>query len=163
MTSELVRDVRNRHVWLMGKTLEILRHILRDVGQEQAQTLRDGSEGWTVLEVLCHLRDFDRIFHDRALLMIEQDTPELVPQDHEALATEHRYNEQLLDVVFAELVASRHNFIEFFKTLDDEQWSREGKHPERDRFTMTDAVMQVGLHDCDHIEQITRILEQAKS
>ena len=39
-------------------------------------------------------------------------------------------------------------------------WERGGVHPERDNFTMTDAVMQVGLHDLDHLEQITRVLAQ---
>jgi len=48
--------------------------------------------------------------------------------------------------------------IAFFASLTPEQWARDGVHPEREGFTMTDAVMQVGLHDLDHLEQITRIL-----
>lgn len=35
---------------------------------------------------------------------------------------------------------------------------RAGIHPKRGHFTMTDAVIQVGHHDCMHLEQITRIL-----
>ena len=38
--------------------------------------------------------------------------------------------------------------------------ARAAIHPERDSFTMTDAAMQVGLHDLDHLEQITRALAQ---
>jgi uncharacterized damage-inducible protein DinB len=159
---DLMTDIRKSHVWLMSKTLEILGNILRDVPEETARTLRDGVDGWTILEVLCHLRDFDRIFRERAQMMLDQEMPDLPAYDHEQMAIDNAYNEQSFAYVFSELVESRHDFIAFFKTLDSEEWEREGKHPERERpFSMTDALMQVGLHDADHLEQITRILEQA--
>jgi hypothetical protein len=59
---------------------------------------------------------------------------------------------------FAELSQLRARFREFFKGLTDEQWARAGLHPERGRFTVMDAALQVCTHDASHLEQITRIL-----
>lgn len=155
-----IHKTRKRHIWMMGKTMDILGHVLKHVTQEQAQTLRDGIGGWTVLEVVGHLRDFDGFFHGRAQQMVAEENPQLPAYDHEKLALERNYNGQDLAYVYDELVQSRRRTIAFFEGLTDEQWECVGVHPERGYFTMTDAVIQVGMHDVDHLEQITRILEQ---
>lgn len=156
--------VRQRSIALMQKTLDTLTNIMQNVDDHMAVTLRDphdGDKGWTTLEVLCHLRDFDEFFHGRAVMMRDQGHPQLPAYDHEALAIERRYNEQNPAEVLADLQQKRARFVTFFQNLTDEQWERTGVHPERDSFDMTDAVMQVGHHDAIHIEQITRILAQA--
>ena len=158
-----LQPIRQRHIALMQKTLDILIGMLRPVDQERATTLRDlsdGEAGWTTLEVLCHLRDFDGYFRGRAVMMAMQENPALPAYDHEAIAVERRYNEQNLQRVLDELMASRRETVDFFEELSDAQWARTGTHPERGDFTMTDAVMQVGLHDVVHVEQIVRILGQ---
>lgn len=156
--SVLMANVRKRHIFLMEKTLQILENVLKNITQEEAMTLRDGENGWTILEVVCHLRDFDGFFRGRAEMMLMQDYPELPAYDHESLAIAMKYNEQDLREALAQLSESRERFIEFFNGLTDEQWEKAGIHPERGHFTMTDAVMQVTTHDANHLEQITRIL-----
>ncbi len=156
-------DLRNRHILLMQHSLSILGNVLADVSQEIATTLRDpndGDRGWTTLEVLCHLRDYDQIFQQRARLIASEENPRFTPSDHEALARDRRYNEQDLRQVYADLVNSRATFVEFFQSLRDEQWERAGVHPERGPFSMTDACAQVGTHEILHTEQILRILRQ---
>lgn len=159
--------VRRRHVKLMRQTLETLGHIVHTTTPNDARTFRDpddGDKGWTSLEILCHLRDFDQFFYDRAVMILEQDHPDLPAYDHEQIAIDRQYNQQDWHTAYAELVESRHRFREWFKALSDEQWERVGNHPERDHpFTLTDAAMQIGLHDVTHIEQITRILRQRRS
>lgn len=149
---------QRRYVWLMGETLQVLGHLLTQVTQEQAQTLRDGEDGWTVLEVVCHLRDFNGFFFKRAQMIVEQDNPALPAYDHEAIAIEQRYNEQNLREAFVALADEREAFRDFFKNLTEEQWTRVGIHPEKGVFSLIDAAAQVGTHELDHIEQITRIL-----
>ena len=161
MTTGLMTKVRTRHINLMDKTCATIGNILQTISQEQAMTWRDpkdGDKGWTVLEVLGHLADYDGFFYLRAAMILEQVYPQLPAYDHEALAIEHAYNEQDMTVVYARLVESRQRFIEFFQNLSDEQWNRAGVHPEKGHFTLTDAVMQVGSHDITHLEQITRIM-----
>lgn len=152
---------RAGHIRLMQYSLATLEFMLADVSQHVATTRRDpsdGDKGWTVLEVVCHLRDFDRIFRSRARQMLAESEPALQGYDHERMAVEFHYNDQDLRTALAELHLSRMETAALFEELQGEQWERSGIHPERGRFTMDDALMQVGLHDMLHIEQITRIL-----
>ena len=153
-------QVRERHIGAMRTSCDILEHILQGVTNEQARTLRDGPDGWSIIEIVCHLRDFDEIFYQRAQMMQTQEQPQLPAYDHEAMAVDRAYQQADLAEAMAALKTSRGRFVSFLAALTPEQWERDGAHPERDSFTMTDAAMQVGLHDLDHLEQITRVLRQ---
>jgi hypothetical protein len=155
--------VRQRHIGLMRLTGRTISNLLQTVDATTAVTLRDpddGEKGWTILEIMGHLRDFEGYFHGRAQMILDQDTPELPGYDHEALAIAHRYNEQNLAEVIVDWQQKREAFLTFFHNLTDEQeqWERAGIHPERGHFTLTDALMQVSGHDIVHLEQMTRIL-----
>ncbi|MBZ0302658.1 MAG: DinB family protein [Anaerolineae bacterium] len=157
-------QLRDRHLTIIEATCAAFGHVLRTITQEQAQTWRDQNDapnGWTALEVLGHLADFDEYFYQRAVMMLEQDNPQLPAYNHKALAVEHAYNQQDKDAVYARLVQSRARFITFFRQLTDEQWARVGVHPERGHFTMWDALMQVATHDSRHLEQLIRIISGA--
>ncbi len=151
-------QVHERQISSMRLTCEILGHILRNVTADDARALRDGPDGWSIIEIVCHLRDFDEIFHRRARMMLELEHPQLPAYDHEALAIERNYQNESLDDAYGALMASRTRFLAFFEALTPAQWKRGGSHPERDSFSMTDALMQVSAHDLDHLEQITRVL-----
>lgn len=153
-------QARERQISAMRLGCEILGHILQNVSADEARSLRDGPDGWSIIEIVCHLRDFDEIFHKRAIMMLEQDHPQLPAFDHEAMAIERDYQADSLADAYGSLKASRANFAAFFEALTPAQWARGGVHPERDSFSMTDALMQVSAHDLDHLEQITRVLAQ---
>lgn len=147
-----------RHLRMMKHNMRILEHLMVTVTQEQAQTWRDGPDGWSLLEILCHLRDFDRVFRDRAALIRDNDGVALEPYDHLQMVIDGAYNEQNKDEVLEAFKASRVETREFFKALTDEQWSHSAIHPESGAFGMVDQFIQLGTHDIDHIEQITRVL-----
>lgn len=152
-----------RALSMMKTTLKILENVLQNVSQEEATTYRDNGDGWTVLEVVGHLLDFEGFFRGRAEMMVAEDTPDLPGYDHEALAIANKYNEQNLRAQMAALRTSRELSREFYKGLSAESWQRNGNHPERDSFTMTDSIVQYSMHDADHLEQITRILNEKQT
>jgi len=151
-------NVQKRHIRLMRLTCDTLGNILAGMSGETATTLRDGPDGWTVLEVVCHLRDFDQYFFGRVKLMLNGDYPLLPAYDHEQIAIEGNYNQQNLQQAYAELRESRQMFAAFFEGLTEGQWALAGVHPENGHWTMLDSLVQVGSHDVTHLEQITRIL-----
>lgn len=161
MTS--LQQVQERHIGAMRLSGEVLRHLMQNLDDEAARASRDGPDGWSIVEIMCHLRDFDAIFRSRAQMMLKQDHPTLPAYDHEAMALESAYQQESLDRVCEQFTASRRRTIALFRALTPRQWQRAGVHPERDSFTMTDAAMQVGLHDLDHLEQITRVLAQSNA
>lgn len=158
-----IEAIRKHYIALIKYSCETLGNIASTVPQEAAVTLRDrndGDKGWTTVEVMCHLRDFDDIFYRRAQMMLATAVPQLPAFDHEAMAVDGAYNSQRLTDAFDQLASSRARFIDFFNGLSDEQWAASGIHPEKGLFTMTNALMQVAGHDAVHLEQITRILAQ---
>lgn len=165
MTYPNMDKLRERHIGLMLKTLDTIKNFTRHLSQSDATTYRDGGDGWTVLEVLCHLRDYDQIFYERAVTIRDAaSVPTLPVYDHVGMVTERNYNAQDLHAVVDALASTRPRTAAFYQALTAEQWERHGIHPEREGlFTMTDALMQVGMHDCDHIEQMTRILAERKT
>lgn len=144
----------------MQKNVQILAHILTTINQEDARRWRDGADGWTILEVVCHLRDYDEIFLERGQLMVNQDTPTYPVYDHLALVVDKAYNDQDLTAVMSQLHDSRAHFIDFFTKLDEAQWQVEGNHVEHGRFTMEALAAHVSWHDANHLEQITRIISE---
>ena len=160
MTS--IETIRNRHIGLMRKSVQTLGNIIQPLTLEEATTWRDSGDGWTVTEVMCHLRDFDVFFYGRAEMMVALEDPILPAYDHEQLAIDLKYNEQNVFEVYESLKTHREKFAQFFDGLEGEQWDHEGKHPERDSFVMLDSLMQVGLHDNVHMEQMTRIIAEKK-
>jgi len=145
----------------MEKSYKILGMVLDEVTQEQAQTLREGSDGWTILEIVCHVRDYQEIFMRRAQRMLEEDNPTIVPYDataREAMIIDNNYAGQNLREVFTDYVATRHEYIALLSGLEDEALDRTGTHPMVGTIAVTTSIFHTIMHDADHTEQIARIL-----
>lgn len=140
--------------------LALLENIFQRVTAEQATTLRDGPNGWTPLEILCHLRDFDVIFRERGGQMLAEENPQFIKYDADKLAAERAYNQQTVAQALAEMKVYRTQLIAFFEPLAEEQWNRTGAHFRLGAFTMTDVLTHITWHDANHLEQLTRVLAQ---
>ena len=150
--------------WLLEgleHSCKTLGHVLAGVTQEQAQTIRDGDDGWSVLEILCHLRDYQAIFAERIRRILDEDLPIFTPYNETArlaLVVENDYANQDMRAVFADYAATRRRMIDLLTSLDADQWQREGGFALDDIVDLTMPVVHTLLHDADHTEQIARIL-----
>jgi hypothetical protein len=146
----------------MVRTPAILQAVLHGVTQDQAVSATDGPNGWSVIEILCHLRDFDGYFQQRCHLMLAEANPALPAFDHEAIAIKQNYQAQQLVNVWPAYAASRQRFVALVESLTDEQLNRPGIHPESGPITVLDQSLRAVLHDIDHSEQIARSLGRAE-
>ena len=150
--------------WLLEgleHSCKTLGHILADLTQERAQTIRDGADGWSVLEILCHLRDYQTIFAERIRRILDENMPIFTPYDETArlaMVVENDYANQNLRAVFADYSETRRQMIDLLASLDDDQWQREGRFADDDIVDLTMPVVHTLLHDADHTEQIARLL-----
>jgi hypothetical protein len=140
------------------KTHVLLETLLSGVDQSTATSLRDGADGWNCVEIVCHLRDFELVWQERARLIIGQENPPLPVFDHEGMAIEKNYAAQQLDAVWAERTDLRRASLAMMESWSDEQWRRTGDHPEAGQITLLEMGMQMAFHDIDHAEQIARVL-----
>lgn len=161
-----MQDIRVLRGWQIQKLqqgLSSIQSIVETTAPDDATTYRDGGQGWTVLEVMCHLRDFEGLFMERATLTVQQDNPELPFPDPDLLAQMHTYNKQQLTEVYTAWRGRRQELIAFFQARDEADWERPAQHPKRGPFTLTDQLFLCALHDSIHIEQMLRILREQRT
>ena len=154
--------IRGWHIDQLRKSLKMLDSILKPISPLDATTYRDGGAGWTVLEVLCHLRDYEDVFRERSTLTVEREFPDLPNPNPDEWAVERRYNEQDLRAVYSDWVNRRNGFLAYLEGLDESSWQRTANHPRRGSMSLQDQLTLTAWHDVNHIEQITRILAEKK-
>jgi DinB superfamily len=161
----MIRGILNQGKALrtLRKTAALLDSTLRDLTTEQASTLRDGPDGWSVLLIVCHLRDYEIAWRERTEAILAHDHPVFTTFDHMALVETNQYARQDLHAVLRDLAERRAALIARIEPLDDAQWLRSGAHPEQGPGTLLDIAINAGLHDLDHLEQITRCLAPLRS
>lgn len=147
----------------MRKSADVLHLLLKDVSQEQATAARDGADGWNVVEIMCHLRDFDEIFFARGKRLASVMNPSLAPYDHQQLAIDNDYANQQLAEALSAFMDNRAEFIAWLKERERHEWLNVGKHPKMGKMTLLDQALQVYQHDLDHTEQIIRILKESNN
>jgi uncharacterized damage-inducible protein DinB len=155
--------LRGWHLDQLRKSVPIINTVMQGSSLSDMRTYRDGGTGWTLLEVLCHLRDYEALFLERAQMTIEQTSPTLNNLNPDELAAERHYNEQDLSEVYAEWSKRRGAFLDFLGQLDDAGWERVAIHPRRGPMSVQDQLALIAWHDVNHIEQMTRILAEKQS
>lgn len=154
--------IRNWQMDMLRKNLSVVGHIVDDTTQADATSFRDGGEGWTVLEVVCHLRDWEMLFLERARMTLTQDFPTLPNPNPAEAATEREYSTQDLQAVYAEWRENRGMFLNFLESIGESDWERAANHPVRGNFTLNDQLLLTAWHDVNHIEQMAHILDEKK-
>jgi hypothetical protein len=147
-----------RSLMYMRKTPVILKTILSGVTQERAQQATDGPGGWSVVEVMCHLRDWEPVFQERVRLILETNNAQLPHYDQEEMAKKGNYASENLQAAFDTYLARRRELVSQLLTLTDDQWQRRGSHPRMGDHSMIDLAGNAALHDLNHIEQIVLAL-----
>lgn len=109
---------------------------------------------WTVLEVVCHLRDSAERLGERLQLIATQDNPLLPVFDENALVTENRYAEELLPLALMRYVEHRGRTIELLRGLPPGGWARTGVHQERGPQTFQQVAETIVRHDTEHLNQL---------
>jgi DinB superfamily len=137
---------------------ETFKHLTSLVTQEEAKTFRETPTAWTILEVMCHLKDFEVVFIERVEVMLKKITPTFAAFDQNEAVLENKYSEQTLSEVVQAFSLYRERTISLFKNLEPQQWQRMGLHPKRGRMSMTDMPENLIFHDTKHIRQVSRIL-----
>jgi hypothetical protein len=141
---------------------ETLTALLDGVSEAQARSAKGGDENWSVLEVVCHLRDAAQIGLQRMEAMRDQENPRISGYDQEALARERKYREDDLCAALAAFIAARGRHVAALSTLEPEQWERQGEHSELGRITIFEHTAHMASHDAVHCAQIASQLLAAK-
>lgn len=151
-------DLQHDLLDALKATPETLTGLLAGVSETQARQATGGDENWSVIEVICHLRDAEEISLQRSLAMRDQDNPLIVGYDQEALARERKYHQADLQSALAGFMAFRQRHLEVLAGLTPEQWERSGRHNEFGDINIFAFAVHKVSHDAIHCAQIARQL-----
>jgi uncharacterized damage-inducible protein DinB len=140
------------------KAPTIFNALLHDVDAARALAATDGADGWSVVEVICHLRDFEPIVAQRLDLFLTMPNPVYQTYDPKADEARRDYKAANLREEFAALVELRRQNVAKLTALTPEQWNIAGSNPDFGAITLIEMMAHVALHDSDHQEQIARCL-----
>ncbi|MFZ6027159.1 MAG: DinB family protein [Chloroflexota bacterium] len=141
-------------------TPDTLTALLTGVSQEEARSAKGGDEGWSVAEVLCHLRDTEEFSIQRVTLMRDQENPDLIPFDQEQLAVTRNYTAEDMHAALFAFIRSRQQYVAILEALPTESWERPGNHLEAGQITIFSYVLHIAAHDAVHCAQIARQLSE---
>jgi hypothetical protein len=110
--------------------------------------------GWSLLELICHLRDSAQEDGLRIRRLVEEDNPMLVPYDQEAWARDRNYNGDDPKKALVAMRAFVSGLAYQLENLSEQQWSRAGHHPERGAVSVLSMATQYATHHRDHVAQM---------
>ena len=151
-------DQHREIIEMLSAKPETLAGLLRGVSDAQARIAIGGDEGWSVIEVLCHLRDAEEFSLARTKAMRDQNNPEIIGYDQAALAVERKYSEADMASALAEFTRLRAEHIAVHAALMPEEWNRPGFHNEIGEITIFTHAIHKTFHDAIHCAQIARQL-----
>jgi DinB superfamily len=149
-------DVPTESLTALRATPTILRRLLAGLTQDHAGALRGGDEGWSILEVVCHLRDAEERALERMRSMRDMDEPRIAGYDQEAWARERRYADDDLQAACDAFLEHRRRHIAELEALEPAAWERAGLHDEQGRVTIASHTLHIAAHDATHLAQIAR-------
>ncbi len=140
-------------------TPEVLEALLAGYTQEQATAARGGDEGWSVVEVVCHLRDAEEQALSRLHLMRDTPGPVIAAYDQERWARERNYTETSLHEAMAAFTRLRAQQVAELAKLSPQERERSGQHEEQGTITISSHTLHIVAHDALHAAQIARQLK----
>lgn len=110
---------------------------------------------WSLLEVVCHLRDEEREdFRQRLRLTLEDPSQPWPGIDPPGWVTERAYAEQEWSAVLADFLAERNASLRWLDSLDAPAWENVHEHPHLGTIRAGDLLTSWAGHDLLHIRQI---------
>jgi antitoxin (DNA-binding transcriptional repressor) of toxin-antitoxin stability system len=142
----------------LRETPKAVAAVFRGASDEAARR-RPARDKWSMLEILCPLRDVEQLFVERYGKIANHDRPQLRMINQDELATTLRYNEDDPARALREFQAFRGETIALLSALAQQSWERVGLHPKRGDYSIAaNAVMHVA-HDANHLARLRALRE----
>jgi len=153
--------MKDQHLELieaLKSTPETLQGLLSQTTVEQARSARGGDENWSVVEVICHLRDSEEISLRRVETIRDQDHPKIARYDQEELARERNYREVDPYAALEAFTGFRERHAAVLSALSAEAWERSAEFEAFGQMTIFAHTIHKLYHDAIHCAQIARQL-----
>lgn len=119
---------------------------------------RPGPDRWSVVEVIAHLADEERLdFRMRLELTLHDPDRDWPPIDPEGWVRDHDYQARRLDEVLEDFVTERRASLSWLDGLEEPRFDRAHEHPRLGPLRAGDLLSAWVVHDLLHVRQLTAL------
>jgi hypothetical protein len=157
-TPALSADERRRLIGILAATPASLKERLKGVPR-RLQLWSPAPGKWSMLEIVCHLRDMEReAYLERYRRILGEDEPVLPDIDGDRCAMERDYRSQRLSEALREWQGLRRECLKLLRSVRGEAWRRRGIHESAGPLTLDDLLRRHALgNDEAHLSQLQAI------
>lgn len=143
----------------LRSTPEIVTGILAGLSEARlAQPADDG--GWSMRQVVAHLRDAEGVLNARIRLMTEQDNPLLESLAVFAWASSEENRPPTTTEIFDSYRDSRRDTIILLEALSPWDWWRAGRHAEFGEVTILQQASYFSAHEQTHLAPMVALRDR---
>lgn len=126
---------------------------------ENRLTARPIEGKWSACEIVQHLADSEMAAAIRLRKLLNEERAEIQNYDEAAYAVRLKYNERDIKPALEAFRGARAITAQLLRILTEDDWQREGTHPEHARYTVEDWLRIYAAHAHNHAAQIRRLRE----
>jgi hypothetical protein len=135
----------------------LIEAMVENLSEEQLRTRCEPGK-WSILEVVCHLTDFELVYADRIKRILAEDNPTLFGGDPDGYAKTLAYHDRKLETELTLINAIRAHVAEILKTISSDQWEYMGTHSVDGPISIVELVERI----TDHIPHHLKFVEKKK-
>ncbi|NNF34321.1 MAG: DinB family protein [Saprospiraceae bacterium] len=141
----------------LERNKDIIYNLLKGTPEREYQFTED-EEKWSLLQVICHLRDEEvEDFRERVRSTLDDPSRPLNPIDPVGWVTSRTYSEQDYNQVLEDWKSEREKSITWLKNLENPQWNNAYQHQKFGPMSAKLFLCNWLSHDYHHIRQIITI------
>lgn len=158
MTMTLTREERRTLIEQIRALPAQLEALVSGLNAAQLTTHYLAGE-WNVAQNVHHLADSHMNAFIRLKLILTEEHPSLKPYDQDRWAERADAQNPGIETSLTLLKGLHQRWSALFASLADDEWQRNGFHPEHGDITVADILHTYAGHGTAHIDQITRTLQ----
>ncbi len=135
--------------------------LTRGLGKKQLSR-RPAAGKWSISEILAHMADAELVIGYRLRLILADNGTIIQAFDQDAWAETFGYGRCDPKVSLETFRTLRENNLRLLSSVPKQKWKNYGEHAERGRETVDHIVKLIAGHDLNHLQQVERIVKQAK-
>ncbi|HET6422229.1 MAG TPA: DinB family protein [Planctomycetaceae bacterium] len=110
---------------------------------------------WSVLQIVCHIADFEIVYADRIKRILVEDRPTMFSGDPDQFAARLAYDQRDVEEELSVITAVRAQVTRILRTAAPADFEREGIHSTDGPMSLALLLKRIGGHIPHHVKFIT--------
>ena len=126
-------------------------------GLSKNETRTSLAGGWSIAEILAHIRASDEILTSHVYMMLVRDNPPIAEFNERRWAEVAGYSHGECHISLRAFALRREELVKTLKAISAEDWQRKGTHEKRGTITVIGETVYLVDHEEEHCAEMEKI------